>query len=201
MKRVEAILTAGLALSLSSCIFKKKQKAIAPPPPPAPVAATSPAPLPQPLSTPQTNVQLPAPQPLTPEALATTMPHEETPETPAPARTPPRRAATPPPVRTEVTPPVQPPATPPPEERTPIQEVLPPTEQRRLAEEADASTREALRVLDQVQSRSLNRNQRSIVDRVKAFLKQAEEAKQRGDMRQASELAARAQVLAKELQP
>jgi hypothetical protein len=203
MKRVEAILAAGLAISLSGCIFHRNTKiAKIAPPPPKPVVAPSPPPLPQPLSIPQTNVQLPPPQPVSPEALATTQPREETPSAPAPVRTPPRR----PPVESapkSVEAAAPPPATvtPPAEERQPIQEVLPPGERQRLSDEADARKRDTLHVLDQVQPQRLTAAQRAIVERVQAFLKQADEAKLRGDVRQADELAGRALVLAKELEP
>jgi hypothetical protein len=199
MKRVEAMLAAGLAISLSGCIFGGKPKvAKAVPPPPRPVATPVPAPLPQPLSIPQTNVQLPPAQPVSPEALATTLPQEETPSAPVPVRTPPRRPAPPAPKPDVAAPPPTPPPT---EERPPIQEVLTAGELKRLTDEWDARRRDTLRVIDQVQPQRLTNAQRSIVERVRTFLKQAQEAKDRGDMRQASELAGRALVLAKELQP
>ena len=133
MKRVEAILVAGLAISLSGCFLGRKPKVVkAAPPPPKPAAAPAPAPLPQPLSIPQTRSQLPPPQPVTPEALATTVPHEETPSTPAPV---PDTAAAPRRPRPSRRwrrrlPPV---ATPPAEERPPIQEELTPAEKKRLS--------------------------------------------------------------------
>jgi hypothetical protein len=200
MKRLRVLLAAGLVLSLSGCAFHRKPQVAKAAPPPKPVTAPAPAPLPQPLSIPQTNVQLPPSQPLSPEALATTEPHEEAPAA-VPPRTPPRRTvqAAPKPVEAVAPPPVT--VTPAPEERQPIQEVLPPGEVHRLAEETDARKRDTLRVLEQVQPQRLTATQRQIVDRVQAFLKQSDDAKQRGDMRQASELAGRALVLAKELQP
>jgi hypothetical protein len=200
MKFAETLLAAGLAATLSGCVFSGKPKtAKAAPAPPKPAAAPAPTPLPQPISIPQTNVQLPPQQPVSPEALATTQPKEEAPSEPAPVRTPPRHGPHSPPKPVEAAAPTI--TAPPPEERQPIQEVLPPGELKRLMDEADARRRDALRVLDQVQTQRLNATQRSVVDRVLAFLKQSEEAKQRGDMRQASELAGRALVLAKELQP
>jgi hypothetical protein len=199
MKRAEAILVAGLAISLSGCIFGRKPKVVkAAPPPPKPATVPAPPPLPQSLSIPQTNVQLPPPQPLSPEALATTLPREETPSAPVPVRTPPRR---PPAPRPEVATPAPAPVTPPTEERPPIQEALPQSEQRRLAEEAAARSRDALKLVDQLQQQRLSPAQQSIVDRVKSFLKQAGEARDRGDLRQASELAGRALQLAKSLEP
>jgi hypothetical protein len=200
MKRAEAILVAVLAISLSGCIFARKPKVVkASPPPPRPAAAPAPPPLPQPLSIPQTNVQLPPAQPLSPEALATTLPREETPSAPVPVRTPPRRPPSAP--RPEVAAPAPAPVTPPTEERPPIQEVLSAEEKKRLADDADARSRDAVRLVGQLSTQRLNRTQQSIVDRVMSFVKQADEAKKRGDMRQASELAGRALLLAKELQP
>jgi hypothetical protein len=202
MKRTEAILVAGLAISLSGCIFARKPKVVkASPPPPRPAAAPAPPPLPQPLSIPQTNVQLPPAQPLSPEALATTLPREETPSAPVPVRTPPRRPPSASAPRPEVVVPAPAPVTPPTEERPPIQEVLSAEEKKRLADEADARSRDALHLVGQLPTQRLNRTQQSIVDRVMSFVKQADEAKKRGDMRQASELAGRALLLAKELQP
>ncbi len=203
MKRVAAVFVAGMSISLSGCLFGGKTKiAKVAPPPPRPVAAPAPAPLPQPLSIPQTNVQLPPPQPVTAEALATILQQKETPSAPAPVRTPPRRPPVEPapkPVEAAAPPPAT--VTPPAEERQPIQEVLPPGERQRLADEADARKRDTLKVLDQVQPQRLTAAQRAIVERVQTFLKQADEAKLRGDVRQADELAGRALVLAKELQP
>ena len=200
MKRVEAILVAGLAISLSGCFLGRKPKVVkAAPPPPKPVMAPAPAPLPQPLSIPQTNVQLPPAQPVTPEALATTVPHEETPSTPAPVRTPPRRPPSAP--KPEVVAPAPPVATPPAEERPPIQEELSAAEKSRLHDEAEARSREALRLVNQLPPQRLNSVQQSLVDRVRSFVRLATEARDRGDMRQASELAGRALQLAQSLQP
>ncbi len=200
MKRVEAILVAGLAISLSGCFLGRKPKVVkAAPPPPKPAAAPAPAPLPQPLSIPQTNVQLPPAQPVTPEALATTVPHEETPSTPAPVRTPPRRPPAAP--KPEVAAPAPPVATPPAEERPPIQEELTPAEKKRLSDESEARGREATRVVDQLPQQRLTPMVQSIVERVRSFVKQAGDARARGDFRQASELAGRALQLAQSLQP
>src|SRR5947209_9392765 len=83
-----------LAISLAGCVVRGAPKtAKAMPPAPKPVAALPAAP-PEPLSIPQTNVALPAPQPLDPEALVTLPPPPEpAPEPVAPQRQ--RRTATP----------------------------------------------------------------------------------------------------------
>ena len=201
MKRIsettQAVLLAGLALWLGGCAKHPKVVSAATTQPPKP-AAPPPAP-PAPLSIRQTEVQLPPPQPLTPEALATTQP-EETPPAPAPPRpTPPKR--TPAPVRTET--PVPPPAGPPvaEPERPPVQEAVPAAELKRLQEEAQARKREVQQIIAPLNHGRLSRQQRGILDRVQTFLKQSDDAEQRGEMRQASELAQRALVLARELKP
>src|SRR5690349_950623 len=74
MRRAEVLLMIAIAASSAGCSFRKPQTAKAAPAPPRPVAPATPAPPPEPLSIPQTNVYLPAPQPVTPEALATTIP-------------------------------------------------------------------------------------------------------------------------------
>jgi hypothetical protein len=201
MKRVEAILAACMAISLTGCVLRGKTPAAnaVPPPKPAAVAAPAPAPPPQPLSVPQTSVQLPPAQPLTPEAIASTQPPEEPPAPPAVPRSTPRRS---PPTRAETTP--QGPAAPivPPEpERPPIQEALPAAEMKRLQDEADAAKREIVHRIEQVQLHRLTRQQSSLVSRIRSFVKQSDDAEKRGDMRQASELAQRALVLARDLQP
>jgi hypothetical protein len=93
------------------------------------------------------------------------------------------------------------PTPPPAEERHPILEVLPAAELKRLQEEAQARRREVRQVVEPLDRARLSRQQRGILDRVETFLKQSDEAERRGDMRQASELAQRALVLARELKP
>jgi len=203
MMRVEAILAACLALSLTGCVLRGKQpvaKATTPPP----VVAPPPPPPPKPLSTPQTDVQLPAYQPLTPEAVASTFPPEEPPP-PAPAPKPPSRGSrpqgttTPKPV--EVTPQGPPvPAIQEPE-RPRIQDALDPEEVKRLQDEADGTRREIKQRIDAIQAHRLNRQQNILVKRIRTFVDQSDEAQRRGEVRQAAELAQRALVLAKELQP
>ena len=204
MKLLAAIVAAGLAISLSSCVLSGKPKvAKNTPAPPKPAPAPTPPPLPQPLSNPQTTVQLPPQQPVSVEALATIQQQEPAAATPPPVRTAPRRtAAQAAPRPVEAAPaPAPPVVATPTEERQPIQEVLPPGERARLLEESQSRRRDAQRVLDQFPIQRMNSMQRSIAERVQSFIKQAEEAEGRGDMRQASELAGRALVLAKELQP
>ena len=109
MRYTELTLAVLLAVSLSGCtlrgkpLFKgKTPAAVKPVAPPPPVVAAKPAP-PEPLSIPQTNVRLPEPQPISPEALATTVAPEEPaapPTSPAP-KPPTRRTAAPNPPATQ----------------------------------------------------------------------------------------------------
>jgi hypothetical protein len=202
MKLAEALLIVALGIGSNACARKPKVANV-PPAPPKPAVAPAPAPPPEPLSIPQTNVHLPPPQPLTPEAIATTHLPGEPPQAPAPQTRPaaktrptaPRPAVEQPP--TPVPAPVAPPAT---DRPTVITEVLPAAELKRLQEDAATRMLEARKLLANI-SRTRRRQQLNAVTRVETFLKQAEEARDRGDMLQASELAGRALVLARELKP
>ena len=213
MKRAQAILAAVLALSLSACVLgRKKPVASAAPVAPQPEPPPPPAPLPQPISIPQTNVQLPAPQPISADALATTIPREEPTSPPTPARTSPRRsggagqaaapkpeapapAATLPAAPAGNTPAVSEPEPP------RLQEGLAPEESKRLQDAAEGRRQEATQIVEATRGRHLNSVQKNFVSRIRSFVSQSEAAAKRGDMRQAYELASRALVLAKELQP
>ena len=192
----------AFALCLSSCSLRKPQTVKAAPPPPAPAAAPAPTPPAEPLSIPQTDVHLAPPQPVTAEAAATAGLPEEPAGTPAPPRTVvrPRQPAAPKP-ETQAPPAATTPAPPAEPERPPIQEVTPAAEQKRLQDETASRTREVRQLIDPLDRRRLNRQQRGVLDRVQSFLKQSDEAERRGDMRQASELVQRALVLARELKP
>ena len=196
----QAVLLLAVTACLPSCVLKKPQTVKAAPPAPTPAVAAAPAQPPEPLSVPQTDVHLPPPQRVTPEAAATTVPPE-----PAGTPPPPRPAARPKPAaptRTDAPPAAQP-ATPTPAEpeRPTIQEVTPAAEQKRLQDEASARKNEVRRLVEPLDRRRLNRQQRGMLDRVESFVKQSDDAERRGDMRQASELAQRALVLARELKP
>lgn len=202
---IQAGLVLALSVCLPSCVLKKPQTVNAAPPPPAPAVA-APAPPPQPLSIPQTEVHLPPPQPVSPEAAATAQPPEEStgnpqlsnrPGRPRPSTgtTSTRSPETPAPVVGPVGP-----AAPPPEHPL-IQEVTPAAEQKRLQDEAAARKREVRQLIDPIDRRRLGRQQRGLFDRIQSFLKQSDDAERRGEMRQASELAQRALVLARELKP
>jgi hypothetical protein len=215
--KCSAALSIVMAFWLAGCVFRSKQQAkVTTPPPPQPVAA-APSPPPQPLSIPQTQVQLPAPQKISPEAEATTQlppssPETETsdtvqsrtqrrpagpvagpkPETAAPAGSSAQQAAgvtTPPPGGAPAES----------ETRGPVQEIVPAPEVKRLQDSVAARKQEIRKVLDAADKRRLNREQSSVVLRIQSFLQQSDEAEKRNDWRQADALAERAQVLAKEL--
>src|SRR5512133_3538290 len=136
MRIPQALLIVAFALGLSGC-FLRKPKANTPPPPAAKTVPTpAPAPPPEPLSVPQTNVYLPPPQPLTPEAIATTQLPGEPQPPPMPAPRPERRPQrTPPPRPAETAPPAPTPTPTPPAaepDRAPFTEVLPAAELKRL---------------------------------------------------------------------
>ena len=198
---IETALITALVLSLSSCLTHKPQTVKAAPPPPAPAAVPAAAPPPQPLSIPQTEVHLPPPQPVSPEAAASAQPPEEVPHAAPPAPRPVSRPRAPAATRPET--PVPTPAAPPAAEpeRPPLQEVLPAAEQKRFQEEAAGRRREVRQLVDPLDRRRLSRQQRALLDRIQSFLKQSDDAERQGEMRQASELAQRALVLARELKP
>ena len=210
MRTLRTILVVLLAAMLAGCLVRAKQQTAKNiPPAPQPAVKPEPAAVPAaPLSIPQTQVELPPPQPVNPEALAAAQPPDETPEPPsAPPRTPGgmRRPAGPPPIsapKTEpaaTTPPAVPP-TPPAEPSPRIQEIVPPTEQRRLQDLADAHKRETRQLLDQAAARRLNRRETGIKKTIESYLKLSDQAETQGDMRQASDLAERALTLAKDLE-
>ena len=173
------ILAAAASLLLAGCVLKGKTEAnvSSTPAPPKPTPAPPP-----PLSIPQTQAELPAPQPISPEALATTPP--EGPVEIQPAPRPPRRGAVLGPPKPETPPtltvPDQPPTPAPAPEtaRPPIQEILPPAELQRLKDSADARKREVRKVLDQMGSRRLN-SQRETVSRIRSFLQLSDNVKPR----------------------
>jgi len=203
---VEAILAAFLATSLAGCVVRGTPKTAAVPPAPQPPenATASPAPPPA-LSIPQTQVQLPPPQPVNLEALSAVASPEPAvePATAAPAgrggrggRGASTTAAPKPETPASVTPPPPPPAV---EARAPIQEIVPASEQKRLQESAQARRKEILQWIDGTGRRRANRHPQTVI-LIRSFLKDSDAAEKRGDMRQADALAERAQILLRELQ-
>lgn len=201
MKVAVLTLTASLALALTGCVLRGKPQTVqAAPAAPKPTVAPAPEKPAEPLSIPQTRVELTAPQPISTEALATTLPAEE--PAPAPATPKPVRAG-PRPTAAHTEPPAQPPNPTPnePTERPPVQELLSADEQRQFLMDMQRSRQEAKQSLDRTSGRRLNRQSQQLKQRVEGFLTLSDDAEKRGDLRQARELAGRAAVLARELQP
>jgi hypothetical protein len=202
MRRQQVIAAAVMALALCGCVLRKKQSARAVPPPPKPASAPTPAQ--RQLSVPQTQVVLPPPQPVAPEALETAPPPPATVNLPAPARTN-RRAGTvvgpqprPEPPPQQAPQPAATPASPEPE-RPAIGEIVPAEEQKRLQSAAQEDRRAIRQIVEQVLARGLSKQDRNRVTRVEQFVKLSDEAEAGGNMRQAYELARRGLILAREL--
>ena len=202
MRRIKALVAVAAIFALSGCSLRGRPAAKSTPPPPQPVI-TAPAPTqpPAPLSVPQTQVRLPAPQPVSPEALATVIDlpgrTEAAPKTQRRIPTPPVSSGSAVP-KPENTPagigpqPVEP-------ERPRIQEIVPAPEQKRLADSVEARKHEIRARLDQAQGRQLSAHERTLVSRIQSFVKLSDDAAARGDLRQADALAERAQILSREL--
>lgn len=200
MRRLEAILTAVLVVPLAGCVVGAKPKTVAAAPaPPKPAAPVAPAAQPEEkLSIPQTQVQLPLPQPFDPDSLT-----QATPEPAAESSTPSARSNRGRSGSTVSTPPrpeAAAPAPPTPEPRAPLQDVVPPSELKRWQDSAQARRKAVHQWLDAPGRRHLSRQQQATVEHIRAFLKDSDSAEQRGDMREADALAERAQILLKELQ-
>jgi hypothetical protein len=205
MKRLELVLAIVIALTLSGCVLRGKQTAKTVSVPPAPVPAVKPpSPPPQPLSISQPHPPVSEAQAVSPEALATIQklePPVEAPSAqgartahPAPA---PRKPETPP-VQAQ-TPPAPEPA-PPEQQRPPVQELVSPAESKRLQDSAHSRRQEVTKALNQLQPQKLTTDQSTQTKRIRSFLDLSDEAEKRGDMRQADDLAERAQTLMRELQ-
>jgi len=179
-----------MAALLAGCALQGKKPA-APAAPSAPAPVVKPAPPPAPLSIPQTQVEIPTPQPVTAEALAAGQAPPEEPE-PAAAPRPVRRVVPPPTPRPEP-PAVEEPA------RAPIQEVLSSAERKQLQDSTAERKREIRRLVDQARRRRLNAHESSVVTRIDGLVKLSGDAEAKGDLREADALAQRALVLAKDL--
>jgi hypothetical protein len=198
MRSVAALLAAAIALSLTGCILRGKQPtAKAVPPPPKAISEPAPPQPPRNLSIPQTNVELPPPQPVNMDALNQPPQEEPPPTTVAPARARPRPAAPRPEAATQgPVPPAVQPAEP---DRGPIQEIVPAEDTRRYQEETNARKKEIQMRLDEANKRHLSRAERQRAELINSFLKNSDAAAARGDWRSAAELADRGLVLAREL--
>jgi hypothetical protein len=190
-----------LIVPLAGCTLgANKQTAL--PPPPKPAAVQPPAPE-APLSIPQTAVTLPSPQPVNPDAIpkvevAQQTPAPEKPEAPPPTR-PSHRPASPQPKQSEEAEP-EPPSTPVVQEPAPpIQPILSADDQNRIRASIDTRKKEIAETLRRIQKR-LSTHDKTLVEHIRSFLAQCDEAEKRGDLSQADTLSERAAVLAKELQ-
>ncbi len=190
----------------AACCSASRRRPTAPPAP-QPRAAAAPAARRSRFPFRRRTVELPPPQPLTPEAhghhaasgRAARLRPPPAPAAPAPARTSDAAAASGaasrPPAPAAAPPPAEP-------ERPPIQEIVPADELKRLQERSrGAQARDPAAHGGGRAPAPQPAGRRNPVERVFSFLKQSDEAEQRGDMRQADELAERALVLARELKP
>lgn len=204
MRIAEAILSAGMAVVLAGCLLRGNPKPAtqAAPVAPKPEVAATPAGPPQPLSITQTEVELPPPQPWNPDAVAGIAPPVVEPEPEPAAPKPAHKGGPPQPPRTEA--PAQPttqPATPEPAaERPAVREIVAPEEQRELQAVTQRDRQEASRILERAGGQ-LSRQKQGMKKSVESYLQLSEEAEKLGDFRQARELAGKAALLAKELQP
>jgi hypothetical protein len=199
--RSSALLQGALILLvvwLAGCTLRADKQANVPPPPkPAAVQPSVPEP---PLSIPQTAVTLPSLQPVSPDAI----PKPETAQAPAPEKTEataaqkvPHRTAGPPKKSDEAEAGPEPPPAPPPQEQERIQPILSSTEQQRIAGDIDARKKEIAE--RRSHAKHLSSHDQSLVERIKSFLLQCEQAEQHGDFSQADALSERALLLAREL--
>jgi hypothetical protein len=189
------LLACGALLGSTACSLRAKKAAVpVTPAAPNPIAkSTAPPPAPPPLSTPQTHIELPAPQPIDTAALATENSPQDVPANTRPQAGPRRAPVAVPVVVTP--PPAAPPVEPP---RPTIQEMIPPTELKRLQDEAKSRRDEANQILEQLGKRKQAAHQ-SVVTSIRNFVTLSLESEQRNDMRQADALAEKAQILAREL--
>ena len=199
MRLCAPIAAALLATAMAGCILQKKPPAVVAAPPPPPVAVV--VPTPEPLSIPQTRVKLPPAQPLNPEALTLAPRPETPPPVPAPAQpaVPAARRApaapNPPPAKPDAPPPASSePA------RPSIQEVLPEGARNQLQETAAAKQKRIRAWLDSTAAQGLTGQPKLTRDRIQNFLKASGDAEHRGDIREAVQLAERAEILIQELQ-
>jgi hypothetical protein len=201
MTRAQVLLVTVLTIPLAGCVLGGKPTTVAAAP--APPKPAVPPPPPEPLSIPQTQVDLPAPQTLNPDALNTAPQEEPRPQAqtkPATQTSRPPRAPAAQPRATDTQPTVPEPAAEQPTEpaRAPIHEIMPDAERNRLRDEAHGHQEETRRLLREAKPKTAN--QKRATDEINQFLKQSQDAENAGDMRLADQLAERAHILAKELE-
>ncbi|MEO7650257.1 MAG: hypothetical protein ABIZ80_07295 [Bryobacteraceae bacterium] len=196
---------AVMILLLSGCSLRDKPKQAAAPPTPKPVA-TVPTPPPrvvavvnEPYSIPQTQIKLPAAQPIQNEALVQAPPEAPTPSvTPAPAPRPARPTV---PAQAQQPKPEPPPqvVTPTPLPRPRIRPVQSAAERRQFESTLAARQHQIQDLLAKVRSRSLSEQEKATVERVQSFLDQTDIALKRDELLEADALSNRALVLSLDL--
>jgi hypothetical protein len=209
MGLVSKTVTVLFAVSLCGCEMKVKRAQTPAPPQPVPVKTEPPqeAASNEPLSIPQTQVRLPSPQPINPEAIATppaTLPAEAAgahaahrPGRSRPPAVPPLVAPVKPePVETAETPPPAPAVEAP---RPRIEPALPAEQRRQLNEEIASRQHKTEQMVAAITARKLSESEKRSVERIKSFLNLSHQALERGDTQQAGALADRASLLAQEM--
>ena len=195
-----------LALVLSACEMKTPRAKTAPPPQPdsakaEPAPESTPA---EPLSIPQTQVRLPSPQPIDPEALATPpvyVPAEQSQTSKTrhgSKRQGPQPASAPSPGKPET---VEPADVPPAAEtpRPPIGPVLSDEERHRMTEDVYARLKNVDQMLGRISALHPTEAEKASVERILSFQTLSRDAAERGEIQQASALADRAVLLAQEV--
>jgi hypothetical protein len=203
--RLASKTTIGVAaLLLCACEMKApRAKAPAPPQPAAAKAEPPPEPGPsEPLSIPQTQVRLPSPQPLNPEAVVSPPLSAPAGKSAASTAGRPKRPPTPPtaaPSKPEAVETAEAPASATEAPPRRIEPVLPDEQRRRLNEDIVSRLREVDQLLGRIAARTLSDKEKESVERIRSFKDLSFQALERGDTQQANGLADRALLLAKEM--
>jgi hypothetical protein len=207
MRPVFHITIVLMALVLSACEMKTLRAKTPPPPQPDSAKAEPPpesAPA-EPLSIPQTQVRLPSPQPIDPDALATPpvyVPAEQSPTSKTHhggnKRQGPQPASAASPGKPETTETADaPPATE--TSRPPIGPVLSDEERRRMTEDIYARLKSVDQMLAKISTLHPKEEEKASVERILSFEKLSRDAVERGEIQQANALAERAVLLAEEV--
>jgi len=205
MRPVFHVTIVVFALGLSACEMKPMRAKTPSPPQPDSAKvepATESAPN-EPLSVPQTQVRLPSPQPIDPQALAT--PPVYVPPAPSQSRSTNRNKRQGPqpaspvaagkPETVETTEPSPAAETP----RPPIGPVLSDEERRRMNEDIYARLKSVDQMLGKISALHPTDEEKASVERILSFQRLSREAVERGEIQQASALADRAVLLAQEV--
>jgi hypothetical protein len=191
--------TLMLAMAAPSCrLFRRSSKSVPPPPPPPPVETTAPKPQPS-----QPSAKLPPPPQLPPGQpdLSGKPPEPAAVKLPPPPR---RRGRNKKEPQETVVQPAQPPAgpeaqaSPEPPTVPQLEPILTPEQRQAYIEAIDTNIARAQRTLELLQGRRLDAEQKMTLDRIRAFLEQANETR-KTDLFRAKNLAERAGILADDL--